>query len=313
MPTTGPIDKLDIRVPSGAKLVKGLEEMLRAGSGISRLGNKYYKGVMDLQRFGLRSVLHYGHRRNGNHKLQVVGTGMMSFLEILSEINRVFELDPLHAEVMRIDLAVDVPGYSVGWFRHNARVVRKQSTSEYGPWNSRRQRVETLYFGKGANIFCLYDKTAERLVEYRRLVKHGKEGLPSFEALYGYSEHEVVTRVERRYGGGRIPETIRTVGEVQTNALAINPYEPLRFLQIVVSDESVNRLSGIEFLKAQGFLRVVERHGLHEGMRLLDQKTCRNTHRLLTQFENLRVTDKHSTPPELDSLYKEAISHQVSN
>ncbi len=313
MHIVGAIDKLVIRIPKEAELVRGVASMLRASRDTSRNGNKYYRTVRDLQVFGLKSVLYFGQRKTGNHKMQIVGTGSMLFSEILSEIRCTFDLDPLQAVVMRIDLAVDVFGYPVEWFRHNTWIMWKRSGSEFGSWSSRRKQVETLYFGQGANVFCVYDKTAERRVEYRRVTRRpSNKALPRFEDLYGHSEQEIVTRVERRYGPGKIPETIRTLAEGQKNATDLNPFESLRFLPITVSEESINQLRGDVFLRAQGLLRLTERHGLHDAKRLLDKKTCRNTNRLVAQFRKLIRSDRTLTPPDLNSAYKEATRQQLS-
>jgi hypothetical protein len=313
MDLVGTIDKLAIRIPKRTELARGVKSMLRTRHDASRHRNKHYRAVRDLQVFGLRSVLYLHQWKTGNHKVQLVGSGSMSFSEILSEIRRTFDLDPLQAEVMRLDLAVDVFGYSVERFRHNTWIKRKRSTSEYGTWSSLRKRVETLYFGQGANVFCVYDKTAERQIEYRRLIRRsGNEPIPRFEDLYGHSEREIVTRLERRYGDGKIPATIRTLEGVQKNAADLNPFEPLRFSPIIISEESINRLPADAFLKAQGLLRLTERLGLHEARRLLNKKTFRNTNRLFSQFQKLIDSDQTLRPPDLHSLYKEATSQQFS-
>ena len=187
----GPVDKLDIRIPKGTMFSKELGRELRHSSGDLIRCTKYYGRVEDLRRYGLSSILYFDCRWSGNHKLEIVGTGMMTLPEIASEINNVFDVDPRSAEIMRIDLAVDVQGYPVEWFQRRARVSHKRYTSEYGRFVSEHAQVQTLYFGKRPNIFRIYDKTEEQRVDYRRLIRKAKteEPTPTFQARYGHPEN----------------------------------------------------------------------------------------------------------------------------
>jgi hypothetical protein len=274
-------------------------------------GTKYYSRVADLRCYGLRSILFMGQRRNLNHKLVIIGTGTMKLSEILSEVEEVFVIDPMRAEIMRVDFAVDVRDYSVEWFRRRVRVSRKRYTSEYDRFVSEHTNVETLYFGKRPNIFRIYDKTEEQRVDYRRLIRKAKAPIPTFQARYGHTENEILTRVERQYGAGRVPEQIATLRRLQENALRFNPFESLRFLPSTISEESVNQLTGDEFIKAHGVLRLVEQLGHHEARRLLDQKTGRNTGRLLAQISNSLSPDPKCVPPDLHKLFREGICKQL--
>jgi hypothetical protein len=106
----GPVDKLDFRIPKGTTFAKELDRELRRSSGDLIRCTKYYGRVEDLRRYGLSSILYSGQRWNGANKLEIVATGMMKLPEIASEITGVFDLNPMSAEIMRIDLAVDVRG-----------------------------------------------------------------------------------------------------------------------------------------------------------------------------------------------------------
>lgn len=292
---------------------KELDRELRHSSGDLIRCTKYYGRVEDLRRCGLSSILYFDCRWSGNHKLEIVGTGMMTLPEIASEINNVFDVDPRSAEIMRIDLAVDVQGYPVDWFRRRARVSHKRYSSEYARFVSEHAQVETLYFGKRPNIFRIYDKTEEQRVDYRRLngKRNGEEPVPTFEERYGHPENEILTRVERQYGGGRVPKQIATLKKLQKNALSFNPFESLQFLPSTISEESVNQLNGEAFVKGQGVLRLTERFGYQGARRLLDQKTCRNTGRLLAQISNSISLDPACVAPDLYELFRKGICKQL--
>jgi hypothetical protein len=78
-----------------------------------------------------------------------------------------------------------------------------------------------LYFGKRPNIFRIYDKTEEQRVEYRRAnrKRDAEKQMLTFEERYGHSETEILTRVKRQYGGGRVPKQIATLGRLQLYGL----------------------------------------------------------------------------------------------
>lgn len=314
---SGPIDKLEIRIPGGTKLAGGLkQEWDFSNNHVGRksfCGTKYYCYVVNLAQYGMDSILHFCQRRDGNHKLQITDTGMKTLPQIFSEITKAFEVDPMSLEIMRIDLAVDVRGYRVEFFRRRVRVSHKRFSSEYGRFMLERTNVETLYFGKRPNVVRIYDKTAERRAEYQRLVRKAKNPLPTFQARYGHLESEILTRVERQYGGGRIPKQIATLRSLQENILRLNPFGSLQFLPGTISEESVNQLSGDAFIKGQGLLRLVERHGFSGMRRLLDKKTGRNTRRLLAQISNSISLDAACAPPDLNVLFLAGISEQLAS
>jgi hypothetical protein len=118
--------------------------------------------------------------------------------------------------------------------------------------------------------------------------------------------------VERQYGGGRVPKQIATLERLQENALCFNPFQSLQFLPSTISEETVNQLEGNAFLKGHGLLRLVERLGYSEARRLLDQKTSRNTGRLLAQISKSISLDPACVVPDLHKLFREGISKQLA-
>jgi hypothetical protein len=117
--------------------------------------------------------------------------------------------------------------------------------------------------------------------------------------------------VERQYGGGRVPKQIATLERLQENALCFNHFQSLQFLPSTISEKTVNQLEGNAFLKGHGLLRLVERLGYSEARRLLDQKTGRNTGRLLAQISNFVSLDAACVAPDLCELFREGICKQL--
>jgi hypothetical protein len=97
---------------------------------------------------------------------------------------------------------------------------------------------------------------------------------------------------------------------LQEHAVGINPFEPLRFLAITISEQTVEELTGDAFIKGQGVLRLIERHGYHEAKRVMDKKTCRNTDRLLNELKGLLSSDGKCVPP-LYEIYRDGMYRQL--
>src|SRR5438105_14164955 len=113
MATGGPIDKLDLRIPGGTKLMRELERELLTDNPpypyrspnfnrIAVCGTKYYQCFHDLRRYGLSSTVHLGNRLNGNHKLEIVRSSTMRWSEVFSQIRGVLDVDPMEFQIIRI-------------------------------------------------------------------------------------------------------------------------------------------------------------------------------------------------------------------
>lgn len=112
------IDKLEIRVPTGTRLMPEVESLFfKVGGRPSR----HYLRVHDLRPYGYNAILHHTclHGKpadigqqgpRGNHKLELIDTGMMSYEDMLEEIEYVFRTNAKRLSIMRLDLAVDIEG-----------------------------------------------------------------------------------------------------------------------------------------------------------------------------------------------------------
>src|SRR5439155_10620589 len=144
---------------------------------------------------------------------ELVDAGSHCFPFFIHEIERIFEVDPYQLEIMRVDLAADVPGISVLWFLTNGRVNFKRfsnaGTGNFEYQQQGQRGPETLYYGKKPNCYRIYNKIREYEHQYRKLARAAGEGeIPSFETMFGLSQDNTLTRVERQSGGGRIPHEI---------------------------------------------------------------------------------------------------------
>jgi hypothetical protein len=268
------IDKVDLRVPEfalpGPILAGPLEELKRHPVALFR-PSKHYQYVCDLRdSFGIDAVVHlYLRHGRPNHKVEIIDAGEKTLLEIADIITQLFDVDPWSLEVMRTDLAADLEGVSVPWFRNHAYVNRKQFSSRIEKsFENELQFVgmgsavaQTLYAGKRPCLIRIYNKLAEwRMqlrkmeIQYRRF-NNRMEGLemseeqryygrlmaPTFAEYceargYQLREGSVLTRLERQIGGNRIPPEVATLGDLRY----AHEFRPFSGVHIVGSEPVQN-------------------------------------------------------------------------
>ena len=130
------IDKVEIRVPSAVLFTRNFGHLYSEFSRDSRVFRpaQHYARSGDLRPLGYQAILHVHcvHGRAGDHKLELIDTGEMSYLAMQREVTRIFQIDPCTLRVMRVDLAADVEGVLVQWFARNVRAKFKQWVAEIG-------------------------------------------------------------------------------------------------------------------------------------------------------------------------------------
>src|SRR5437660_2724014 len=114
------IDKLELRIPAAAEYTRAFGSLYVSLWNDSLINpfrpSIHYAAVGDLRTFGFDAILHAHckHGDAGNHKLELIDTGVRSFHELLDEVEAVFQVYPASIlEIMRVDLAVDVIGVPV--------------------------------------------------------------------------------------------------------------------------------------------------------------------------------------------------------
>ena len=124
------IDKLEIRIPARVRsrpvaYSPEVERICRETRGTREnpfRASLHYLAGADLRPFGISAILHTTCRHgDGDHKLELLDTGQMSYAAMLGEVERVYRVDTRGLDVMRIDLCADVEG-----------VRCRGSTSTYG-------------------------------------------------------------------------------------------------------------------------------------------------------------------------------------
>jgi len=119
------IDKADVRVSEfalpGPVLAGPLEELKKHPVPLFR-SSRFYQYVCDLREpFGIDAVVHlYLRHGRPNHKVEIIDAGEKTVQEMADIIRQLFDVDPWTLQLMRADLATDLEGVSVPWFKNNA-------------------------------------------------------------------------------------------------------------------------------------------------------------------------------------------------
>ena len=311
---SGAIDTLEVQVPGEELWSSDLRRVCggrisESGPLLQRQGWRY-RGVVDLRQHGFSAVLYLASTVCGSNKLVVKQVGALPYKHLLNEIGALFDGDILGLNVKRIDMAVDVVGYPVGWFRDHVSVRRRQCRGEFGTVSYRtdvRRGVETLYFGRRPNLFRIYDKIAQPKPKAIKgtdwvLFKPDRRGMDSGLA---------VTRIERQYGGDRVPDQLATLGKIRVEGLKINPFGPLEFSAMKVLSIPAD-LRGTAFLKALGMRTLVENLGLQGAVAELNRRTGGKGRRYLRTVQSYATDDEPVAPPNLHAMYRQSLAAQLN-
>ena len=256
------IDKLDVRVPGQTPFARELQkiiECLRHGAVGPVRPTRFYRYSGDLREsHDIDAILHLENKfGNGSHKIEVIDAGKKSLAEMQEIFSRIFKIDPGSLEVMRVDLAADIPGIPVAWFRENACFrykrfasrIEKADETEFEFISMGSAVSESLYAGRRPNCMRIYNKIEEwrnQWKKHKRNCERFNEGMKKFEMTeeqkyYGmrvppsferfcelegceYIDGMVLTRVERQIGGDRIPPELTTVSALSRSS-EYNPFE----------------------------------------------------------------------------------------
>jgi len=318
------IDKLEVRVPAATEYSPSFSRLYShvwndAANNPFR-ASRHYVVVGDLRAFGYDAILHSHckHGDEGNHKLELLDTGSRSFSELLQEITAVFDVYPSTLEIMRVDFAVDVVGIPVSVFQDCARAAYKKIVVDFENAEQLvrmgQRDVETIYLGKRPNCFRIYNKIAELKTQYAKLRKQLPE-IPEFEDLFGYPpDGVVITRVERQYGGSRIPEEIANIARLRDNIANFNPFDALEFFLTGKPTPDPDKYDLSTYLKGLGLRELIENSGLHRARRFLNKRSPGNAARILNKLsEFIPSISPDISFPNLNMQFQQSIQRQLES
>jgi hypothetical protein len=259
--------------------------------------SQFYQYVCNLRDpFGVDAMIHLNYRYGReNHKVEIIDAGDKTLDEMAGIITQLFDIDPWRLRVMRTDLAADVDGAPVHWFKNSAHIDRKQFSSSIEKSFERELQfvsmgsavAQTLYAGKRPNLYRIYDKLAEWRIQYRKIVQDyqrfnermagmdmtgeqryfGQRCPPTFHEYcetfgYDFQPGNVLTRVERQIGG-RVPPEFATLADLR-HAHELDPFTALQIIPSAKSqilDPPAENVSVRNWLAALGFESVKQQFG----------------------------------------------------
>lgn len=318
------IDKLDLRIPQTAPFNPQFGDLYARLRNDSKndpfRAGKHYLLVGDMRPFGYDVMLHIccKHGKAANHKLELLETGRKTFAQLVKEVENIFAVDPLLLEPMRVDLAVDVKDVPVSFFQDTVWAAYKRVTADVEDASRfvrmGKGEVETLYLGRKPNQFRIYNKIAEVKKKYAAYLRRVEcaAAIPTCEELFGYPEEgPVVTRVERQYGGGRIPEELGLLAVLRNRIHFLNPFVPLEFLSGGVAEPNPDDYDAMTYAAGIGIRKIIEERGMHRTRQLLNRQSRGNAARILRKLFDFLPVASSACVPDLGKLFEESITRQV--
>ncbi len=291
------IDKVEVSVGRHIPFTRAFEYEYKAIR--SKAASKYYKERIDLRQCGLHAILHRHCRFNGTHKLAVLETARMSLRQMAMVIGNVFECDPWNLRLARLDLAVDVQGIPVQWFRNHMCAPRKRQIKVIGvEEETPEDSGGTTYFGSGADLVRLYDKEAE---------------LRSKSCRPAETERLALTRIERQLRSGRIPRELTDLGALTNNAAHFNPFASVILLPGGKPQPNPQDYSLRHYLEGIGLRQLVHQLGLQRVWNILSARSRGNARRKFRQLSDFLPPDPEGfRVPDLFSIYQTSLCWQLS-
>jgi len=320
------IDKLEHRLSPTVTFRPEIQKLIRDVNFYS--GNQFmrpsrlYSGVGNLTPLGIDALLHYNCKqgRKGAHKLELLQTGKKPYSALVAQIEAVIDGSIENLETMRIDLCADVPGVPVAWFHPRLSIRHKRLSHQIGPMKLEligKAGIETISAGRKPNVVRLYDKVAESKMQFRKMVRRcSKDAEPlDFEKQFGFQKDCVLTRVERQYGGGRIPDPLSTFGKLG-NAAQFNPFDILSMTENSHANlPTVRECNGVsEFLEGMGLHEILLEMGFQQGKKWLNVESKGNAARILKRLNRfIPGTSSDSVSIErIVEIYQASVTQQLS-
>jgi hypothetical protein len=179
------MSKIAVEVRRGSCLTEQVKSAVDAEPVKWRSRNLQYDRTYDLRKkVGISAILHLRNLRTGNHLAELVGSDLMSYRTIMKNLSSIVECDPGHLRIMRVDLSVDVEGYSFDWFLSHARVPHKRTVQIFGKQSKREGRdTNGLYIGDTLDRFRIMTSVKSYIIAISLLIFRLQRGLGGIRPL----------------------------------------------------------------------------------------------------------------------------------
>lgn len=323
------IDKLELRLPRMTLFRPPVREFMLESrhfeNSTRTMGSGRYEWVSDLRPVGIDALLHYGLKRKegdpheGEHKLELLDTGTKSYSGIVAEIEGTVESAIDDLDVMRIDLCADLYEVPVEWFLPRVRVKFKRVAYEMGILKYQKigkAGIQTITAGKRPNIVRIYDKVAEYSEQLRRLKRKQSRDADeiTLKSEFGISEQATITRVERQFGGGRIPREIDCFGKLSN----LPDYQPFGNIEIMNGNgakvPTVKKCGLDVWLTGTRLRELQDEWGQQQFRRWMSKRSNGNAARYLKRYSDFLQPSQDSlvTTDSLYETYRESVTRQLA-
>jgi hypothetical protein len=289
------------------------------------MGSGRYEWVTDIRPIGIDALLHFGLKRQegdpheGEHKLELLDTGRKGYSGLVAQIEGTVEgaIDDL--EIMRIDLCADMLGIPVEWFLGCTRVKYKRIAHEIGIQKCQligKAGIQTLSAGKRPNMIRFYDKIAEYEDQLRKLQRKRSRNADrlTLEAESGVSENSVITRIERQFGGQRIPTVIDCFG-LQSRLPEFNPFTNVEICNGTGARVPTIPECGLDkWLTGTRLRQLWDEMGEQQFHRWLSVNSVGNTARYRKRYSDFLHPDKDNlvSTQTIFEAYRESVKKQLA-
>lgn len=185
---------------------------------------------------------------------------------------------------------------------------------------SLKNKVQTLYFGGRHNGFTVYDKRAERMNHYKTLKlwatkSQNQAPMPTFKELYGFSQNSILTGIERKFGNGKVPGELSTLGLLLANALTFNPFDNIMFCPESIDEPPIDALGLRLYRKVITWNHDVREYGFDGAYKRLSRFANGNVTREWAEISAAAGINQVADPPVtteiLLNLYRNGINRQL--
>ena len=327
------IDKLDLRVPGVVPLTREFAAVYASTMGDPKRwrSSKHYAKTASFEDCGYPVILHMDcmMTKKNLHKIEILQTGEKTIGEMRRIAGSIFDCDPGGMGIMRLDLTADVEGVSVDWFKRHTLVQFKKTTRQHFNVETgltvRKGTAETLYAGVKPNQIRIYDKTAERRMQYSKYLAkfiRATSEMPdsfeveptSFEAMFGISERRMITRVERQVAARDIEKLgITTVQSLQ-RIDSVRPFANMIFFDTPTSGPSLEGYSFHDKLAIEALQTRIHEFGISETLAWMRSQTGKNFLRAKERYGPfLRVNENvvGIDSDRLNRIFKASASNQL--
>ncbi len=323
------IDKIELRLPRVTLFRPAVREFMADSRHFKKssrtMGSGRYEWVTDLRPVGIDALLHYSLKREendpheGESKLELLDTGTKGYSDLLAQVEKTIEGPPEDLDIMRIDLCADMHGVPVDWFLGRLRVKFKRIAHEMGiPKYQRigKAGIQTVSAGKRPNIVRVYDKVAESKDQLRRLQRKRSWEADelTLEREFGISEDAVITRVERQFGGQRIPRAIDCFGRL-SRLPEFNPFTNIEICNGTGARVPTIRECGLDtWLTGTALHRLQVEMGVQQFRRWLSANSRGNAARYRKRYADFLQPDGDNllTTETIFQTYRESVMRQLA-